>query len=60
MTIIIYPRGNERYIMLFDDEHATEALRTLGRWACNPGLAFDWFDAVKLSMRLKEEACRGK
>ncbi len=60
MNFIDYTRGNERYIMLFDDEHATEALRTLGRWACNPGLAFDWFDAVKLSMRIKEEACKGK
>lgn len=60
MTIIIYPRGNERYILLFDDEHYGEALRTLGRWACNPGLSFDWYDAVKLSVRIKEEACRGK
>jgi len=60
MSFIIYTRGPERYILLFDDEHQDDALRTLGRWACNPGLAFDWFDAVKLSMRIKEEACRGK
>ena len=60
MTIIIYPRGAERYVLLFDDEHQDDALRTLGRWACDPGLSFDWFDAVKLSMRIKEEACKGK
>jgi hypothetical protein len=60
MTIIAYVRGAERYILLYDDEHATEALRTLSRWACNPGLAFDWFDAAKLSMEVKEEACKGK
>ena len=60
MTIIIYTRGNERYVLLFDDEHRDEALRTLGRWACDPGLSFDWLDAVKLSVRIKEEACRGK
>ncbi len=60
MTIIIYPRGNERYVLLFDDEHQGEALRTLGRWACNSGLSFDWIDAVKLSMKIKEEACKGK
>lgn len=60
MSIIIYHRGAERYVLLFDDEHQGEALRTLGRWACDPGLSFDWFDAVKLSMRIKEEACRGK
>ena len=60
MTIIIYQRGPERYVLLFDDEHQDDALRTLGRWACNPGLSFDWFDAVKLSVRIKEESCKGK
>lgn len=60
MTIIIYPRGPERYILIYTDEQRAEALRTLGRWACNPGLSFDWFDAVKLSMKVKEELCRGK
>jgi len=60
MNFIDYTRGFERYILLFDDEHQGEALRTLCRWACDPGLSFDWFDAVKLAMRIKEEACRGK
>ena len=60
MTIIIYQRGPERYVLLFDDEHQDDALRTLGRWACNPGLSFDWFDAVKLSVGIKEESCKGK
>jgi hypothetical protein len=60
LTIIAYIRGAERYILLFDDEHKAEALRTLGRWACNPGLAFDWFDAAKLALKVKEELCRGK
>ena len=60
MSIIIYHRGNERYVLLFDDEHQDDALRTLGRWACDPGLSFDWLDAVKLAREIKEEACRGK
>ena len=60
MNFIDYTRGAERYILLFDDEHQDDALRTLGRWACNPGLSFDWFDAVKLSVKVKEELCRGK
>lgn len=60
MTFIIYHRGAERYVLLFDNENATEAIRMLGRWARNPGLAFDWLDAVKLSVQIKEELCRGK
>jgi len=60
MNFIDYKRGAERYVLLFDDEHQDDALRTLGRWACNPGLSFDWFDAVKLAKKVREEACKGK
>lgn len=60
MNFIDYTRGAERYVLLFDDEHRHDALRSLWRWAANPGLSFDWFDAVKLSVRIKEESCKGK
>lgn len=42
-------KGEERYIVLFDDAHRSEALRTLGRWAANPELSFTWYDAAKMS-----------
>ena len=46
-------KGAERYILLFDDAHRSEALRQLGRWATNRELAFDWYDAAKASQAIR-------
>lgn len=45
--------GNERYIVVFDDQHRAEALRTLGRWASNPDLNMNWYDAASLSQEIR-------
>lgn len=42
-------KGEERYIVLFDDANADEAMRALGRWAANPALSFTWYDAAQMS-----------
>lgn len=63
MNIVIHLCGSERFILMFDDEHITEAYRTLGRWASNPELRFDWLDAVKCSAKIRRigyEECLGK
>lgn len=46
-------RGEERYVIVFDDDQRTEAFRTLGRWAANPELAFDWTNAAVMSLRIR-------
>lgn len=46
-------KGPERYILLFDDSHRSEALRQLGRWASNRKLSFDWYDAARLSQEVR-------
>lgn len=51
MTALI--KGDERYILLFTDATKSEALRTIGRWASNPELAFTWFDAAVLSVKMR-------
>ena len=45
----------EVYVFLYDDEHRREALRTLGRFATEPELRFDWYDAAKLSARIRKD-----
>lgn len=47
-------KGDERYIFLFDDRHKSECLRTLGRFASNHELSFDWYDAAKLAQAVRE------
>lgn len=47
-------KGPERYILLFDDLHRSEALRQLGRWAANRKLSFSWADAAKMSQDIRK------
>jgi hypothetical protein len=47
-------KGEERYLVLFDEQHREEAFCTLGKWASNPELSFNWYDAANIAMRLRE------
>ncbi len=55
LNILALVRGSDRYIVLYDAESKAEALRQLGRWACNKELNFDWMDAARLSMELHKQ-----
>ena len=56
INVLALVKGKERYIFLYDDEHKSEALRTLGRFASNPELSFSWYDAAVLSQRIRQTA----
>ena len=45
----------EVYVFLYDDEHRREALRTLGRFATSHELSFNWYDAARLSKRIRQD-----
>jgi hypothetical protein len=47
------PNG-ELYLFVYDDSTKPELLRTLARWASDPGLSFDWWDGAKVCMKLQE------
>ena len=51
-------KGQERYVFLCDDttEDRSELLRTIGRFASNPDLAFTWYDAAVLSQKVRQGA----
>src|SRR5690606_19063681 len=55
INVLALVKGRERYIFLYDDEHRTELLRTLGRFASSPDLSFSWYDAAVLSQRVRRE-----
>jgi hypothetical protein len=48
-------RPLERYVFLWDDAYRADLLRTLGRFASNPDLSFNWYDAAKVSQSVQEE-----
>ncbi len=58
INVLALVKGSERYIFLFDDDHRSEALRTLGRFASNPELSFTWYDAAVLSQKIRQTGDR--
>jgi len=56
INVLALVKGVERYIFLYDDEHKSDALKTLGRFASNPELSFSWYDAAVLSQRIRQTA----
>lgn len=52
--VLALVKGEERYIFLFNDQHRSEALRTLGKFASNPELSFSWYDAAVLSQKIRQ------
>ncbi|MGN6546824.1 MAG: hypothetical protein ACTHK7_17340 [Aureliella sp.] len=58
INVLAMVKGEERYIFLYDDEHRTETLRMLGRYAADPELSFTWYDAAVLSKKIRETAAQ--
>ena len=58
INVLAMVKGEERYIFLYDDEHRTETLRMLGRYAADPQLSFTWYDAAVLSKKIRETAAQ--
>ena len=56
INVLALVKGDERYIFLYDDDHRSDALRMLGRFASNPELSFSWYDAAVLSQRVRQSA----
>jgi hypothetical protein len=44
----------ETYALLWKQDTITEALRTLGRWASNTELSFNWYDAALLAQKIRQ------
>jgi hypothetical protein len=53
INVIALVKGEERYVFLFNDETRAETLRTLGRYASNPEMSFNWYDAAVLSQKVR-------
>jgi hypothetical protein len=54
VNVVALVRGEEQYIFVFDPSRRTELLRLLGRYAADPKLSFNWFDAAILSQKIRE------
>lgn len=55
-NVVALPKGTERYVVLYADADAEAAIQAVARWAENPGLAFTWFDAARLTGYIRAAA----
>ena len=46
-------RNGEHFIFVYDREHISDVIQTLGRWASTPELDFSWYDAARLSKEVR-------
>ncbi len=53
-NILAVVKGDERYIFIYDFAGEQELLRTLGKYASDPSLSFNWLDAAIVSNRVRE------
>ena len=54
--IALVKDDGERYIFLYDDESAPQVMWALSRFASNPDLSFNWYDAAVLSQKVRRLA----
>jgi hypothetical protein len=53
-SVLTLNAHGEVWMLLYREDQKPEALQTLGRWASDPRLSFDWFDACALSLRVRK------
>lgn len=54
INVLVYARGPERYIWLWRDGQRDQVMRSIGRFASDYGLAFDWQEAAKCARSVRE------
>ncbi len=53
MNVLALVKEGERYIFLYEDNSSKELLNTLGRYAADEELSFNWHDTAILSQRVR-------
>jgi hypothetical protein len=51
--VITFLKGDEQYVFVFNQDQRVATLRVLGRYAADPRLSLNWYDAAQLSERIR-------
>ena len=49
-------KGEERYVFLWRDDALPDLFRTLGRFASDPELSLNWYDAANISLEIRRRS----
>ena len=58
VNVLALVKGDQRYIFLFDNQSREQMLRTLERFAADPGLTLTWYDAAVVSQKVRQTPAR--
>ena len=58
VNVVALVKGDERYVFMYEDHQASAILRTFGRYASDPALSLNWYDAAVLSQKVREQRPR--
>ncbi len=53
--VIAVVRESERYVFVFNEATHQECLQKLGRFAINPELSFNWYDAACVALQVRKK-----
>lgn len=54
-NVLALVKGAEQYIFVYDEESRTALINTFRDQAADPSLSFNWFDAVVLTKKAREQ-----
>ena len=56
INVLALVKGEERYVFLYTEVNRPEILRVIARYASNPDLSFNWYDAAVLGQKIRQES----
>jgi len=56
--VLLLERRSELYVFIYTEDHVSDVLHTLGRFAADSHLSFTWKDAAKLATMIRERKSR--
>jgi hypothetical protein len=56
LNVLALIKGTERYVYIYDDTSRAILLDSFEHQAADPGLSFNWFDAVVMTRKAEEQA----
>lgn len=60
INVLALVKGDERYVFVYDDSSRVETLRVIGKYASNPDLSFNWYDAAVMSQKIRQTSDASK
>jgi len=56
ISVIVLKKITEQYAFIYDENNRAETLRLLGKFASNPELNFNWYDAAVLAQKIRHNS----